>query len=184
MIAGILHLMMIGPSMKPLNFPMELLPYTDALFLISGNSTEIFWAIPMALNWNTRWFYAGLIGTIALTSLIALTRIPNEITGMALQDKNPMALLTEVMQTTYVFTTLTIILNKKRASASDTINPISRGYQCNSLLHKLSKSDQGAYSFDSLPSGVYKFTITYPDGVVQTIDNYASMAQHKFFICF
>ena len=53
------------------------------------------------------------IGTIALTSLIALTRIPNEITGVALQDKNPMALLTEVMQTTYIVTTLTIILNNK-----------------------------------------------------------------------
>jgi hypothetical protein len=114
MIAGILHLMMIGPSMKPLNFPMELLPYTDALFLISGIS-QIFWAIPMALRLNTRWFYVGLIGTIALTSLIALTRIPNEITGIALQDKNPMALLIEVMQTTYILTTLTIILNKKRA---------------------------------------------------------------------
>jgi len=112
-IAGILHLMMIGPSMKPLNFPMELLPYTDGLFLISGIA-QIFWAIPMALNWNTRWFYAGLIGTISLTSLIALTRIPNEITGIALQDKNPMALLTEVMQTSYIVITLTIILNKKR----------------------------------------------------------------------
>jgi hypothetical protein len=114
MIAGILHLMMIGPSLKPLNFPMELLPYTDGLFLISGIA-QIFWAIPMALNWNTRWFYAGLIGTIALTSLIALTRIPNEITGIALQDNNPMALLIEVMQTTFILTTLTVILNKKRA---------------------------------------------------------------------
>ena len=114
MVAGILHLMMIGPSMKSLNFPMELLPYTDGLFLISGIA-QIFWAIPMALNWNTRWFYAGLIGTIALTLLIALTRIPNEITGIMLQDKNPMALLTEVMQTTYILTILTIILNKKRA---------------------------------------------------------------------
>lgn len=113
MIAGILHLMMIGPSMKPLNFPMELLPYTDGLFLISGIA-QIFWAIPMALKWNTRWFYVGLIGTIALTSLIALTRIPNEITGIALQDKNPMALLIEGVQTTYIFTTLAIILNKKR----------------------------------------------------------------------
>ena len=92
MIAGVLHLAMIGPPLKP----------------------KIFWAVPMALRWNTRWFYAGLIGTIALTSLIALTRIPNEITGIALQDKNPMALLTEVMQTTYIVTTLTIILNKKR----------------------------------------------------------------------
>ena len=113
MVAGVLHLAMIGPSLKPINFPMELLPYTDGLFLISGIA-QIFWALPMALRWNRRWFYAGLIGTLALTSLIALTRIPNEITGVALQDKNPMALLTEVMQTTYIVTTLTIILNNKR----------------------------------------------------------------------
>lgn len=117
-IAGGLHLAMIGPSLKPINFPMELLPYTDGLFLISG-ITQIFWALPMALRWNTRWFYAGLIGTIALTSLIALTRIPNEITGIALQDKNPMALLTEAMQTTYIATTLTIILNKKKMIHSE-----------------------------------------------------------------
>jgi hypothetical protein len=113
MVAGVLHLAMIGPSLKPINFPMELLPYTDGLFLISGIA-QIFWALPMALRWNRRWFYAGLIGTLALTSLIALTRIPNEITGIALQDKNPMALLTEVMQTTYIVTTLTIILDNKR----------------------------------------------------------------------
>jgi hypothetical protein len=113
MIAGVLHLAMIGPSLKPINFPMELLPYTDGLFLISGIA-QIFWALPMALRWNRRWFYAGLIGSIVLTSLIALTRIPNEITGVALQDKNPMALLTEVMQTIYIVTTLTIILNNKR----------------------------------------------------------------------
>lgn len=118
MIAGVLHLAMIGPSLKPINFPMELLPYTDGLFLISGIA-QIFWALPMALRWNRRWFYAGLIGTIALTSLIALTRIPNEITGVALQDKNPMALLTEVMQTTYIVTTLTIILNNKRIMSGE-----------------------------------------------------------------
>lgn len=112
-IAGILHLIMIGPSLKPVGFPMDLLLYTDSLFLISGIA-QIFWAIPMAFNWNIRWFYVGLIGTIALTSLIVLTRVPNEITGISLQDKNPMALLTEVMQTTFILTTLTIILNKKR----------------------------------------------------------------------
>ncbi|HZD33921.1 MAG TPA: carboxypeptidase-like regulatory domain-containing protein [Nitrososphaeraceae archaeon] len=31
----------------------------------------------------------------------------------------------------------------------------------------------GSYSLSDLPSGVYKFTVNYPDGVVQTIDNYA-----------
>jgi hypothetical protein len=31
----------------------------------------------------------------------------------------------------------------------------------------------GSYSFDGLSSGVYKFIVTYPDAVVQTIDNYA-----------
>ncbi len=112
LIAGVLHLAMIGPSLKPINFPMELLLYTDGLFLLSGIA-QIFWALPMALRWNRRWFYAGLIGTIALTSLIVITRFPNELTGVALQDTNPMALLTEVMQTTYIVTTLTIILNNK-----------------------------------------------------------------------
>ena len=36
----------------------------------------------------------------------------------------------------------------------------------------MTESD-GSYSFNSLPSGVYKFTVTYPDAVVQMIDNYA-----------
>jgi carboxypeptidase family protein len=31
----------------------------------------------------------------------------------------------------------------------------------------------GAYLFSDLPSGLYKFTVTHPDGDVQTIDNYA-----------
>lgn len=31
----------------------------------------------------------------------------------------------------------------------------------------------GSYSFDGLPSGVYKLTVAYPDSTIQTIDNYA-----------
>ncbi len=38
--------------------------------------------------------------------------------------------------------------------------------------YTLTESD-GSYSFDGLPSGVYRFTVTYPDRVVQIIDNYA-----------
>lgn len=36
----------------------------------------------------------------------------------------------------------------------------------------ITESD-GSYSFDGLPSGVYKFTVTHTDAVVQTIENYA-----------
>jgi hypothetical protein len=47
----------------------------------------------------------------------------------------------------------------------------------------LTESD-GSYSFDDLPSGVYRFTVAYPDGVVQIIDNYAvwpgSSSSHVF----
>jgi hypothetical protein len=34
-------------------------------------------------------------------------------------------------------------------------------------------NSDGAYLFNDLPSGLYKFTVTYPNGVVQTINNYA-----------
>lgn len=37
---------------------------------------------------------------------------------------------------------------------------------------EITKAD-GSYTFNDLPSGVYKFTVTYPDGTIQTIDNYA-----------
>jgi hypothetical protein len=33
---GVLHLMMIGPLLKPANFPMQLLLYTDILFIVAG----------------------------------------------------------------------------------------------------------------------------------------------------
>lgn len=40
------------------------------------------------------------------------------------------------------------------------------------IEYVITESD-GSYSFDGLPSGVYKLTVTYPDRVVQIIDNYA-----------
>ena len=40
------------------------------------------------------------------------------------------------------------------------------------IEYVITESD-GSYSFDGLPSGVYRFTVTYPDRVVQIIDNYA-----------
>jgi hypothetical protein len=118
LVGGILHLMMLGPSLKPYNFPMDLLPYTDTLFIIAG-IVQIFWTLPMIKNWGVGWYYIGMIGAIALTTLLVLTRIPNEITGAALQDRNPMALLTEIAQLLYVGVTAIIIARKKIFSIRD-----------------------------------------------------------------
>ncbi len=105
---GILHLLMLGPSSKPINFPMHLLPYTDALFTIAGIS-QIFWCIPMIKRWGINCYYVGLIGTIGLSLLLLITRIPNGITNLPLEDKNPMALLTEITQFLFIASTIIII---------------------------------------------------------------------------
>ena len=115
---GILHLLMIGPSLKPVNFPMELLPYTDGLFIMSG-ILQIFWCIPMIMRWGIKWYYAGLIGTIGLSALLLITRIPNGITGIPLEDKNPMALLTEISQFLYIGSAILIIKYSKFSNNSN-----------------------------------------------------------------
>jgi hypothetical protein len=112
LVGGILHLMMVGPSLKPANFPMQLLPYTDTLFVIAGLA-QIFWTIPMIKGWGIRWYYFGILGTIALTMLLILSRVPNEITGTALHDTNPMAQLTEISQFLYIGATAIIVARKK-----------------------------------------------------------------------
>ena len=112
MIAGILHLLMVGPDLKPANFPMEMLAYTDGLFIVSGIS-QIFWCLPMILRMGAKWYIIGLIGTIGLTMLLLMTRIPNGITGLPLEDKNPMALLTEISQILYIGATILIIKSEK-----------------------------------------------------------------------
>jgi len=99
---------MLGPASKPINFPMHLLPYTDTLFAISG-VLQIFWCIPIIKRWGINWYYIGLIGTIGLCLLLLMTRIPNGITNLPLEDKNPMALLTEITQFLFIGVTIIII---------------------------------------------------------------------------
>lgn len=103
---------MRGPELKPVNFPMEMLPYTDVLFILSG-ILQIFWCIPMIMRWGYKWYLSGLIGTIGLSILLLITRIPNGITGLPLEDINPMALLTEISQFLYIGSTLTVIKYSK-----------------------------------------------------------------------
>jgi hypothetical protein len=94
---GVLHLLMIGPFLKPANFPMQLLLYTHTLFIVAGLA-QVFWALPMIKRWGLCWYYFGILGTAALSKSLIFTRVPNGITSTALIDTNPMALLTEISQ--------------------------------------------------------------------------------------
>jgi len=64
---------MIGPCLKPSNFPTELLLYTDILFIVAGLA-QIFWALPMIKGWGLRWYYLGIFGTAALSQSLLFTR--------------------------------------------------------------------------------------------------------------
>jgi hypothetical protein len=124
LLAGILHLMMVGTFFKPPNFPLELLAGSNILFIVSGVA-QIFWAVPMFLRWNIRWYYAGLVGTAALVILLAASRIPNPMTGQALQN-NSMGYLTEIVQIAYIIITgiitgIIIVKQRKRIKRSNSI---------------------------------------------------------------
>ena len=112
LLAGILHLAMIGSFNKPPNFPWDMLPLSDLLFIISGGA-QVFWTIPMFLGWNIRWYYLGLVGTAGLAILLAASRIPNPLTGHALQN-NTIGYLTEIVQIAYIIITGIIIVKQKK----------------------------------------------------------------------
>ena len=112
LLAGILHLAMIGSFNKPANFPWGMLPASDLLFIISGGA-QVFWTIPMFLGWSVRWYYAGIIGTAGLVILLAASRIPNPMTGQALQN-NTIGYLTEIVQIAYIIITGIIIVKQRK----------------------------------------------------------------------
>jgi hypothetical protein len=125
LLAGILHLMMVGTFFKPPNFPLELLAGSNILFIVSGVA-QIFWAVPMFLRWNIRWYCAGLVGTAGLVILLAASRIPNPMTGQALQN-NSIGYLTEIVQIVYIIITgiitgIIIVKQRKRIRRSNSIS--------------------------------------------------------------
>ncbi len=112
MIGGIFHLLMLGPSLKPINFPMEMLPQTDALFTASG-IVQIFLAIPLIKSKVKYYHYFGLIITAGLTSSLLVTRFPNPITILPLVDTNPMAFFTTFFQISYIIVTVSILYKSR-----------------------------------------------------------------------
>jgi tetratricopeptide (TPR) repeat protein len=123
---------MIGPNLKPVNFPMEIQPYTDGLFIISG-ILQVFWVIPMIMRWGFKWYLAGLIGTIGLSILLLITRIPNGLTDLPLEDRNPMALLTELSQLLYIGSTLMVIIYSRSNNAISLHLESRRGLESKSI---------------------------------------------------
>ncbi len=101
-----------------------MLPVTDLVFIISGGA-QVFWAIPMFLGWSIRWYYMGLVGTIGLVLLLAFTRIPNPITGNALQN-NTIGYVTEIVQIAYIVITGIIIMKHRRRTRRLNVTPEKR----------------------------------------------------------
>src|ERR671916_1746305 len=105
-IAGILHLSLV-PDIIGRNLN------SGVFFLISGVA-QIFWVIPMLKRWGRIWYYIGIVGTIILIIMWAMTRIPgNPITGRG-GPISEMAIPIEVIQITYIVLTAIIIAKERK----------------------------------------------------------------------
>ena len=112
-IAGILHLSLV-PDIIGRNLN------SGVFFLISGIA-QIFWVIPMLKRWGRTWYYIGIVGTIILIIMWAMTRVPgNPITGRG-GPISEMAVAIEVFQVAYIIITAIIIAKESRSSITQTI---------------------------------------------------------------
>jgi hypothetical protein len=105
-IAGILHLV-LAPNILEFNL-------NTGIFFIVAGIAQLFWVVPMIRKWGTPWYIAGIVGTIVLIALFAITRLPdNPITGRA-GGVMPMALAIEVMQVAFIGLSIAIIIYERK----------------------------------------------------------------------
>lgn len=104
-LAGILHLVMafniIGRNIT-----------TGSFFIVAGLA-QIFWILPMIKQWGKPWYYTGIVGTMLLIILYAITRVPNPITNGRALAINEIGIATIALQAAYIAITA-IILAKER----------------------------------------------------------------------
>jgi hypothetical protein len=101
-IAGILHLV-LAPNILEFNL-------NTGIFFIVAGIAQLFWVVPMIKKWGRPWYFAGIVGTIILIVLFAITRMPdNPITGRA-GPIMPMALVIEVVQLAFIGLSIAIII--------------------------------------------------------------------------
>ena len=105
-IAGILHLV-LAPNFLEFNL-------NTGIFFIVAGIAQLFWVVPMIRKWGMPWYIAGIVGTIILIVLFAITRMPdNPITGRA-GGVMPMALAIEVMQAAFIGLSIVIIIYESK----------------------------------------------------------------------
>jgi hypothetical protein len=73
-IAGILHLVLAYNGISRGLSPFSI------FFLVAGLA-QLFWILPMVKRWGRIWYYIGIVGTIILMIIYAITRIANPLTG-------------------------------------------------------------------------------------------------------
>jgi hypothetical protein len=105
-IAGILHLV-LAPNVIGFNL-------NTGIFFIVAGIAQLFWVVPMIRKWGRPWYIAGIVGTIILIALFAITRMPdNPITGRG-SPVSPMALAIEIMQAAFIGLSIAIIIYESK----------------------------------------------------------------------
>ncbi|MGA7367800.1 MAG: hypothetical protein WBX01_01635 [Nitrososphaeraceae archaeon] len=111
-IGGILHLIIVPNAM---NFNIN-----NAIFFLVAGIAQLFWVLPMIKRWGRMWYVVGIVGTVALIVIWAITRIPdNPITGRD-GSISEMSIAVEIFQIAYVIIT-GIILAKERVGKPQVI---------------------------------------------------------------
>ena len=110
-IAGILHLVLV-PNMIGFNI-------NSAIFFTVAGLAQLFWAVPMIKRWERIWYYIGIVGTIILIIMWAMTRIPgNPITGRG-GPINEIGIAIQIFQIAYIVLTVIIIGKETTTTTKD-----------------------------------------------------------------
>lgn len=110
-IAGILHLIM-APNM--LNFN----PNGAILFFVGGIA-QVFWVVPMMRRWGRVWYGVGIGGTVVLSAIWIITRMPgNPITGRGFEP-NAMGFAVQAMEWAFIGLAAAILVLESRMKRLD-----------------------------------------------------------------
>jgi hypothetical protein len=110
-VAGIIHLAM-APGM--LNFN----PNGTILFFVGG-AAQAFWVVPMIRRWGKVWYGVGIGGTVVLSAIWIITRMPgNPITGRGFEP-NAMGFAVQALEWAFIGFAAAILVLETRMKKLD-----------------------------------------------------------------